>query len=223
MVNQFNRVVLSIEGLNASGKTSLSNKLKVYGYDVYPEIIITDPKFYHLRKFSIDPYTSKEANRCFLNMQLNRIKDAISSKNSVIIDTCIIAQLAYNYAKDNIYGTKNINHLKKLVSEVEIFKIPNPIFIKVSIEESITRLILRNQDNQRDSFRNNEPRYRIEFMEQTLRYYNTVFNLLGENGLTLDGNTRIDKQLDTVIDWVASRTLFLKDFDIQKLFLNSNL
>lgn len=211
------KIIISIEGLAGAGKTTLGNHLKKQNFELLPEIMDVVQESWEIKKFTNDCSSSISTNEWFLSIEVDRLKKATQSNLSVVMDRSFISQIAYNYAKDSTFKTQTLENLKKLIDGNKLF-VPNIIYLQMSAQHSIERMLARNKNNQKEYILNGEPDYQYSFIENNRLFYEKIIPLFQENILVIDANETIDKQMGKITEWISNRDIYVYDFDINLLF-----
>jgi len=151
--------LISIEGIDGAGKTSLVNKLGELGYTVYHEIPKTidgltteeiqnseDSLGMAIRTMLQSKVEDNDKYRNYMSLMFTRLRQGYQTKlaslleeNNVIIDRGILSTLVYGH-------TNNEDNNKALAEANLKTKTPDvTIYLKIDVETSMKRLGMRDE------------------------------------------------------------------------------
>lgn len=210
-------MIISIEGLGASGKTSLLKEMQGEDYFIIPEIRDAVQETGDKQKFSKDDSMTAKTNEWFLKIEEQRSEQALQQNKIVLMERCFISQIAYNYAKDKLLKT---NFSKSLLQSIANFKlvVPYVAYLKLSALESRERMLVRNKHNEKQNILNSIENYTVEFNSYIFDYYEKLKNVLQENMFVIDANLDIKVQAHLFSEWQSVLKHNTLDIEIKKLF-----
>lgn len=210
-------MIISLEGLGASGKTSLLKEIQGENYFIIPEIRDAVQETGDKQKFSKDDSMTEKTNKWFLKIEQERSAQALQQSKIVLMERCFISQIAYNYAKDKLLKT---DFSKSLLQNIANFKlvVPHVAYLKLSVLESRERMLARNKHNEKENILNSIENYTIEFNSHIFDYYENLKNVLQEKMLIIDANLDIKVQAHLFSEWQSVLKPHILDIEIKKLF-----
>lgn len=210
-------MIISLEGLGASGKTSLLKEIQGENYFIIPEIRDAVQETGDKQKFSTDDSKTEKTNEWFLKIEQERSAQALQQSKIVLMERCFISQIAYNYAKDKLLKT---DFSKSLLQNIANFKlvVPYVAYLKLSALESKERMLIRNKHNEKENILNAIENYTVEFNSHIFNYYENLKNVLQEKMLVIDANLDIKIQANLFSEWQSVLKHNIIDIEIKKLF-----
>ena len=180
--------IYSVEGLGCVGKSTLVQNLKSSGIFVIEEIFEAFPETKEIQPFTLNDREAWKTNEWFLEKEIIRMEKA-TQQELTVLDRCVYSQIAYNYAKDKVYGTKQTRNLFERLKNLErqgrkLF--PNMIYLHSTVDYSMSMMSLRAKNKEKDNIENNNPAYRKEFFEKIKKSYDLIAHILGENVLIIN-------------------------------------
>jgi thymidylate kinase len=210
-------MIISLEGLGASGKTSLLKEIQGENYFIIPEIRDAVQETGDKQKFSKDDSMTTKTNEWFLKIEQERSAQALQQSKIVLMERCFISQIAYNYAKDKLLKTY---FSKSLLQSIGNFKlvVPYVAYLKLSALESRERMLVRDKHNEKQNILNSIENYTIEFNSHIFTYYENLKNVLQEKMLVIDANLDTKVQANLFSEWQSGLKPHIFDIEIKTLF-----
>ena len=210
-------MIISLEGLGASGKTSLLKEIQGENYFIIPEIRDAVQETGDKQKFSKDDSMTTKTNEWFLKIEQERSAQALQQSKIVLMERCFISQIAYNYAKDKLLKTY---FSKSLLQNIGNFKlvVPYVAYLKLSALESRERMLVRDKHNEKQNILNSIENYTIEFNSHIFTYYENLKNVLQEKMLVIDANFDTKVQANLFSEWQSGLKPHIFDIEIKTLF-----
>ena len=175
------------------------------------------PETKEVQRFTWNLDEAQRVNEWFLQKELVRMRLALQQDVSVL-DRCIYSQIAYNFAKDRTYGTKQLpylfNRLRQLEQECHAL-FPFMIYLSTSVENSINAMLARAKNRERENIEGNNPAYRPEFFEKMKRSYDCLAELLGEDALAITVPTQ-EEPNSSIERWIKKEQR-LPNITVEKL------
>jgi len=196
--------VCVIEGLGAVGKSKLVNCLGSKGLDVIKEISEEESNIERIQMFSLDYLRSRAVNEWFIQKEVKRMYRAKNYKGIVFLDRCIYSQIAYNYAKDQLYGSAEVPFIFSRLEELEnkgIGLLPPMIYLSAPVNYSMKKMRSRNKNVERRSIYNKKYGYTEEFFMFIKQTYDRIAKGLEGDSLKLSALQDLGDLTESVISW----------------------
>ncbi|MDP4012192.1 MAG: deoxynucleoside kinase [Candidatus Nanoarchaeia archaeon] len=218
-------LMFSVEGLGATGKSTLIRDLSNYGLHVISEISEEFPETNEIQVFSSSPIMSREVNQWFLDKELKRFNLAKEFFPIAIFDRGLYSQIAYNFAKDSLYNTAELESLFFKLDKLEnqkMISFPLMIYLAAPVEYSMDRMKERNKNTERKRIADRSPGYTYEFFELIRVAYDKISEVLGEKHLKLE----IPKEnniIKKVNEWISDRSKLINIVNLEEIRRNLNV
>lgn len=189
--------IIAFEGISGSGKSTLIKEFLKIPFEYVPELSESYDPIAEFPKFSTLEEEAVLAERWFLDREIERCTLArnLSMHNSVVADRWYYSICSVAYARNKIFGTKDIPHLnrevKRLLDENSIFD-PILVIVDVPVDLTLKRLHERYKDWNLMRNLNMYP----EFLEKQREYYLSLAN--DKKAILLSGEMDPSEQYELI-------------------------
>lgn len=215
-------MVIAVEGIGGSGKTTLTKELSKLGYMAIPEIRDAYPETAEVQVFTLETEKSYRVNLWFLQKEYLRTVQIKDCAVPVVMDRCFVSLIAYNYAKDAVYSTSNLSSIKELIGEYvpSLIRIPYLVYLCCNVDVAIERMMQRNKDNHKEKYIQAVNIYTKNFNLKLKEYYDLLSERLKSSLLIVDSETPLKEKTQQVYEWVKTKPTKYPSIDFFQLFLD---
>ncbi|MBC7943615.1 hypothetical protein H7X68_03910 [Candidatus Saccharibacteria bacterium] len=178
-------MLVVLEGLPGTGKTTAIHRLAENGYNIINEIIGSEP-------VGVD-------EEFFIRNDINKY-NLIDSNRINIMDRNFVSTLCYNYCSDKQNGTNNYNRIsKKIENALGQGLLSHPdVYILLSCSVEVSKL---RQNESNDTMWS-----KVEFLQLVDEFYTKYFDQIGRRVVKINTETKNIKSVSNAINDVLIDT-----------------